>query len=70
MLEGEGCSNTKKVYSNWKYQTYMGANLDYDMLCEPKSSDNEKKEVDNLRGNHLVNPIVLTTNIKTFLAFL
>ena len=33
----------------------MGSTLTYDKLCEPKTSDNEKKEGDNITGNRLIN---------------
>ena len=39
----------------WKFQTYMGINLSYEMLCEPTCLDNEEKEGDNLSGNRLIN---------------
>ena len=37
----------KEDDSGWKFQAYRVTNLDYDMLCGPKSSDNEEKEGDN-----------------------
>ena len=45
----------KQDYSDWIFQTYRGTNLDYDMLCEPTSSDNEEKEGDGLSNNCLIN---------------
>ena len=45
----------KQDDSDWKFQTYRSTNLAYDMLCEPKSSDNEEKEGDNISGNRLIN---------------
>ena len=47
--------------------TYRGTYLAYAMLFEPTSSDNDKKEGDNLSGNWLVNIQNLTTNIEKFL---
>ena len=41
--KGGGNVNPKQHYSDWKFQSYRGANLDYDMVCEPTSSDNEEK---------------------------
>ena len=50
-----GRINTRKDYSGCKFQTYRGTILVYSMLCEPASSDNEEKEVDNIISNCLVN---------------
>ena len=50
-----GYVKPKQDNSVWKFQTYRGNNLDYDLLCEPTSSDNEEKEGDNLSDNCLVN---------------
>ena len=47
--------NPKQKYADWEFQTYMGSTLTYDKLCEPKTSDNEKKEGDNITGNRLIN---------------
>ena len=33
----------KKDDPKWKFQIYRGANLTYDMICDPTSSDNEDK---------------------------
>ena len=41
----------KQYGSDYKIQICRGTNLYYDMLCEPKSSDSEQKEVDNISGN-------------------
>ena len=38
-----------------KFQICWGIHLDYDMLCEPTSSDNEEKEGDGLSNNCLIN---------------
>ena len=57
----------KQDYSDWIFQTYRGTNLDYDMLCDPTSSDNEEKEGDNLSSNHLMNQKRFTTNIEKVL---
>ena len=50
-----GRINPKQDYSGCKFQTYRGPILVYSMLCEPTSSDNEEKEVDNIISNRLVN---------------
>ena len=59
----------KQDYSDWIFKTYRGTNLDYYMLCEPTSSDNEEKEGDNISSNRPVNLIVLTTNIEKILVY-
>ena len=51
----EGQVKPKKDDSDWKFQTYRGTNLSYDMFCAPTSSDNEDKEGDNIRGNRPIN---------------
>ena len=51
---GEGVK-PKQDDSDWKFQTCRGTNLAYDMLYEPKSSDNKEKEGDNSSGNRLIN---------------
>ena len=51
----------------WKFQTYMGTNLDYDMLCDTTCLYNEEKEGDNLSGNHIINLKILTANIEILL---
>ena len=51
----------------WKFQTYKGNKLVYDMLCEPISSDNKNKEEDDISSNHLINLKILTTNKYIFL---
>ena len=49
-----------------KFHIHRGTNSDYDMLCEPISSDNEEKGGDNLSGNRLINLEILTTNVNNF----
>ena len=39
----------------WKFQTYRGTNLDFDMLRDPIRSDNKEKEGDNPSVNRLIN---------------
>ena len=54
---------------DWIFQTYRGTNVDYEMLCEPTSSENEEKEGDNISGNSLFKLIVFTTNIEKILVY-
>ena len=51
---GGGGIIPKKDDLEYKFQTYRGNILAYDMLCEPISSDNKEKEGDNISGNHLI----------------
>ena len=57
----------KKYENYWKFQSYKGTNLGYDMLCESVNSDQEEKEGDLLNGNRIINLNNLITNIDTFL---
>ena len=50
----------------WKFQTYKGTNLAYDMLREPTCLDHKEKKEDNLSGRRLINLKILTTNIEIF----
>ena len=63
---GGACVKPKQDYPYWKFHYYRGTNLDCEILCEPTSSNNEKKEGNNLSGNPLVNLIFLTTNKEKF----
>ena len=40
------------------------------MLCEPYSSENEYKDIDELNSNCIVNMVNLTTNIDKYLVCL
>ena len=51
----------------WKFQSYKGTNLGYDMLCESINSDQQEKEGYLLDGNRIINLKNLITNIDTFL---
>ena len=53
--------------NDWKFQKYKGTNSDYDMLCESVNTDQEEKEGDVLKGNRIINPKNLSTNIEKFL---
>ena len=63
-MAGEGLIIPKQDYTEWKFQTYRGTKLAYDMLCKPISSDNKEKEGDNLSGDCLINLKIFTTNIE------
>ena len=51
----------------FKFHTYRGTELSYDMLYEPTSSDKKEKEGDNISGNRHINLKILTTNTKEIL---
>ena len=57
----------KHNYNNWKFQSYKGTNLGYDMLCESVKSDQEEKEGDLLNGNRIINLNSFITNIDKIL---
>ena len=40
----------KQNDNDWKFQSYKGTNLGYDMICESVNSDQEKKQGDVLNG--------------------
>ena len=51
----------------WKYHSYKGTNLGYDMMWESVNSDKEEKEGDVLNGNCIINKKNLITNIDNVL---
>ena len=53
--------------NDWKFHSYKGTKLGYDIICEPVNSDQEEKERDLLNGNRIINLNNLITNIGTFL---
>ena len=53
--------------NDWKFQSYKGTNLGYDMICESVKYDQEEKQGDVLNGNRIMNLENLITNIDTFL---
>ena len=55
--------------NDWKFKSYKGNNLGYDILCESVNSDQEEKEGDLLNGNHIINLKNLITNIDKFVVF-
>ena len=52
-----------KKSDDWRFHSYKGTNLGYDMMCESVNSDQEEKEGDVLNGNRIVNLKNLITNI-------
>ena len=56
-----------KQNDDWRFHTYKGTSLGYDMMCESVNSDQEEKEGDVLNGNRIINLKNLITNIYTFL---
>ena len=59
-----GCMN--QIDNDWKFKSYKGSNLGYDMMCESINSDQEEKEVDVLNGNRIINLKHLISNIDKF----
>ena len=53
--------------NDWKFKSYKGTNLGYDMMCESVNSDQEEKEGDVLNGNRIINLKNLITNIDKVL---
>ena len=52
---------------DWKFHSYKGTNLGYDMMCESVNSDQEEKEGDVLNVNRIINLKNFITNINNFL---
>ena len=53
--------------NDWKFYSYKGTNLGYDMMCESVNSDQEEKQGGLLNGNRITNLKNLITNIDNFL---
>ena len=53
--------------NDWKFKSYKGTNLGYDMMCESINSDQEEKEGDVLNGNRIINLNNFISNIDKFL---
>ena len=64
MAGGEGGI---KQNDDWKFHSYKGTNLGYDMMCESVNYDQEEKEGDVLNVNRIINLKNLITNIDKFL---
>ena len=56
-----------KQNDDWKFHSYKGTNLGYDMMCESVNSDWGKKDGDVLNGNRIINLKNLITNIDNVL---
>ena len=56
-----------KHNDDWKFHSYKGTNLGYDMMCESVNSDQEEKEGDLLNGNRIINLKDVITNIDNVL---
>ena len=61
-----GGGRIKHNENDWKFESYKGTKLGYDMLCESVNSDQEGKEGDLLNGNRIINLKNLTTHINIF----
>ena len=57
----------KQNDNHWKFQSYKGTNLCYDILCESVNSDQEEKEGNLSNGNYIINLNFLITNIDNVL---
>ena len=66
-MAGGGGGRIKQNANDWKFQTYTGTNLGYDMRCDSVKSYHEEKEGDLLNGNCIINLKNLITNIDNFL---
>ena len=62
-----GGGRIKQNYDDWKFHSYKGTNLGYDIICGSVNSDQEEKQGDVLNGNRIINLENLITNIDKFL---
>ena len=60
-----GGGRIKHNDNDWKFQSYKGTNLGYDIMCESVNSDQEEKEGNVLNG--IINLKNLITNIDNVL---
>ena len=56
-----------KQNDDWKFHSYKGTNLGYDMLCESVNSDQKEKDGDVPNGNCIINLNNLITNMDKIL---
>ena len=63
---GWGGGRIKKNGDDWKFKSYKGTNLGYDMMCESVNCDQEEKVGDVLNGNRIINLKNLITNIYIY----
>ena len=64
---GWGAGDIKQNDNDWKFHSYEGTNLGYDMIYESIFFDQEEKEGDLLNGNSNTNLKNLITNKDKFL---
>ena len=64
-----GGGRIKHNDNDWKFHSYKGTNLSYDIICESINSDQEEKDGDVLNGNRSINLNNLITNINKLLVF-
>ena len=62
-----GGVRSKHSDNDWKFHSYKGTNLGYDMMCQSVNSDQEEKEGDVLNSNRIINLHNLITNMDKFL---
>ena len=65
LVAGGGC--IKHNENDWKFKSYKGTNLGYDMLCESVNYDQGEKEGELINGNPIINLKNLITNIDNVL---
>ena len=56
-----------KQNDDWKFHSYKGTNLGYDMMCESENSNQEEKEGDVLNSNRIINLKNFITNMDKIL---
>ena len=56
-----------KQNDDWKFHSYKGTHLGYDMMCESVNSYQEEKEGDVLNDNRIINLKNLITKIDIVL---
>ena len=61
-----GC--IKNNENHWKFLSYKGTNLGYDMLCQSVNSDQDEKEGDLLNSYRIINLNNLIKNIDKLFA--
>ena len=62
-----GGGRIKHNNNYWKFQSYKGTNLGYDILCESVNSDQEENEGGLLNGNRIINLNNFITKIDKYL---
>ena len=64
-MAGGGC--IKHNENDWKFKSYKGTNLGYDMLCESVNTEQKEKDGDLLNSKSITNLDNFITNIDKFL---